>query len=629
MTTYNINPSPSYRQSIRTATYQLLSSNNPIDLPSAQFLAERLCTERWAEDEDYKLLGTILFRSGQYEAAVDILDKMSNHRDMEAIFLKATALHLTNRTIEAKRTLLLDNTLTLEDIQKEIQDMKTTSVPGGASGLLLLGILSESTVGIVVTTNQQPTNINNDVTMTDDDGNTSSRNQQPLILSSESAIYYSLVLQLNPYLFEARERLAAVKVRDDFNRMWREEELTTNTNNNSIHTSRNNQTTTTTTTTNSPPNEAIILLERFGMITEHQLRYECDEALRVLRSLPSDQQRTGYALHQFGVAHFEKAEFEQACSYFERMRLEDPHRVKGLELYSTALWHTKREVELAHLARFTAEHFPESPQTWCCVGNCLSQQKDHDLALRFFKRALQISDKFTYAYTLAGHEYVANEDFESALGCFRSALRVDPMHYNAWWGLGTIYFRREKYELAELHFRRAIAIHPRSSVLWCFLGMVFHATGKREAALKALDRARLLQPTNPQARFQRAHVLLAMNDHVEALKELEFVREAAPKEAMVHLIMGRIYKHMGHRDKAMIHFVAALDLDNKDAATVRAAIDELDTDGGGGNTTTTSSNMSVLNVGNNSSSGGFRPLTPDMMISGGFYNNGSGGDSGG
>ena len=60
------------------------------------------------------------------------------------------------------------------------------------------------------------------------------------------------------------------------------------------------------------------------------------------------------------------------------------------------------------------------------------QPQEHENALRFFQRALQIDPTFTYAYTLAGHEYAANEDFEKGLSCYQNAVRLDPRHYNAW-----------------------------------------------------------------------------------------------------------------------------------------------------------------------------------------------------
>lgn len=40
------------------------------------------------------------------------------------------------------------------------------------------------------------------------------------------------------------------------------------------------------------------------------------------------------------------------------------------------------------------------------MGNCFSLQKDHEAALKYFQRALQLDQYFTYAHTLCGHEYV-------------------------------------------------------------------------------------------------------------------------------------------------------------------------------------------------------------------------------
>lgn len=66
------------------------------------------------------------------------------------------------------------------------------------------------------------------------------------------------------------------------------------------------------------------------------------------------------------------------------------------------------------------------------MGNCFSMQKEHETAIKFFQRALQIDPNFTYAYTLCGHEYFANEDFEKSLMLHRSAIAHDRRHYNAW-----------------------------------------------------------------------------------------------------------------------------------------------------------------------------------------------------
>jgi anaphase-promoting complex subunit 3 len=79
------------------------------------------------------------------------------------------------------------------------------------------------------------------------------------------------------------------------------------------------------------------------------------------------------------------------------------------------------------------------------VGNCFSLRREHESAIKFFERAIQVDKTFAYAHTLCGHEYVCNEDLEKALGCFRNGIFHDERHYNAWYGLGTIYYRYRIY----------------------------------------------------------------------------------------------------------------------------------------------------------------------------------------
>lgn len=90
------------------------------------------------------------------------------------------------------------------------------------------------------------------------------------------------------------------------------------------------------------------------------------------------------------------------------------------------------QVEISNLAKTALSLDRLCPQAWCVMGNCFSLQKEHETALRFFQRALQIDPHFTYAYTLCGHEYFANEDFDKSLAYYRNAITQDPRHYNAW-----------------------------------------------------------------------------------------------------------------------------------------------------------------------------------------------------
>ena len=218
-----------------------------------------------------------------------------------------------------------------------------------------------------------------------------------------------------------------------------------------------------------------------------------------------------------------------------------------------------------------------SPEPWCVIGNCFSLQKEHENAIAFFQRSIQLDPSYAYAYTLCGHEYVSNEDFDKALDCYRQAIRMEPRHYNAWYGLGIIYYRQEKYSLSFYHFRRALAINKESSVLLCYLGMVISQMGEENLsqALNAFQEASIIEPRNPQARYQHALLLAKLDRLEDALQELHIVRDFAPTEASVCFEIGKICLKLGRHDEARINFIAAHDLDPKNGNVYKNFIDNM------------------------------------------------------
>jgi len=299
-----------------------------------------------------------------------------------------------------------------------------------------------------------------------------------------------------------------------------------------------------------------------------------------------------------GKAYFELIDYKFAADAFEDARRLDPSRIDGMEIYSTVLWHLRRPEELSGLGQKLLELDRLDARTWCVVGNTFSLLKDHDQAIRVFKRSIQLDPTFAYAYTLSGHEYVANDDLDKAMASFRSAIRMDSRHYNAWYGLGLIYFRQEKYEIAEKHFRIALKINPKSSVLCCYAGLALHARKKLNEALEMLDMSIAIDGKNTLARqiyihqtrpfkhkdyasarlfvYKRACVLVGLQQPHEALKELnELQSHHAPREASIHILQARIYKRLQDPFKALNALATAADLDPKNAASLKDAIEKL------------------------------------------------------
>ncbi|XP_018620222.1 cell division cycle protein 27 homolog [Scleropages formosus] len=303
--------------------------------------------------------------------------------------------------------------------------------------------------------------------------------------------------------------------------------------------------------------------------------YNCKEAISILSQLPSHHYNTGWVLSQIGRAHFELAEYMQAERVFSEVRRIESYRVEGMEIYSTTLWHLQKDVALSALSKDLTDMDKNSPESWCAAGNCFSLQREHDIAIKFFQRAIQVDPSFAYAYTLLGHEFVLTEELEKALACFRNAIRVNTRHYNAWYGLGMIYYKQEKFNLAEIHFKKALSIHPQSSVLLCHIGVVQHALKKSDHALETLNKAIGLDPKNPLCKFHRASILFANEKYKAALQELEELKQIVPKESLVYFLIGKVYKKLGQTHLALMNFSWAMDLDPKGANNqIKEAIDK-------------------------------------------------------
>lgn len=319
------------------------------------------------------------------------------------------------------------------------------------------------------------------------------------------------------------------------------------------------------------------LLCRLGFALHALHGFECGQAVQLLNALPRRHYETGYVLDQVGLCYFESADYTKAEQVYKQVWRTEPQRVEGLEFYSSALWHLRKDIELGFLAQQVLQGNRLKPQVWCVVGNCFSLQKEHDTAIKFFKRAIQVDSSFTYAYTLCGHEFVANEKFDKAIPMYEQALSIDPRHYNAWWGLGNIYHRQEEHENAKYHFMKALEINRNNSVLRCYLGMVLDSLNNPLLALENFDRASQGEPQNGMAYFHKACVLMNLERFEEALVDLKKVRCLAPKEACVHFQLGKVYMKLQRDRKALLHFNIAMDLnrDSKDYHTIKTYIERL------------------------------------------------------
>ena len=292
-------------------------------------------------------------------------------------------------------------------------------------------------------------------------------------------------------------------------------------------------------------------------------RFNCAVAFAAFSQLPHGQRETPWVLAQIGRTLYEQQHYAEAEKYFARMKALAPSRLDDLDVYSSVLWHQKSEVDLAFLAHEALDADRLSPQAWCAVGNSFNLARDHDNALKCFRRATQLDPTYAYAWTLQGHEHVANEEFDKALAAFRRGLGASARHYQAWYGLAQVYEKQGKYQDAEQHYQAAVQLNPTSGVLQCCLGGVMDKQRRPQLALQHYEKSIQLAPHSSMARYRKARALMSLARPADALADLRVLKDLAPDESQVHFLLGRVYKALRQRGLAVRHFTTALNLDPK------------------------------------------------------------------
>jgi anaphase-promoting complex subunit 3 len=105
---------------------------------------------------------------------------------------------------------------------------------------------------------------------------------------------------------------------------------------------------------------------------------------------------------------------------------------------------------------------------------------------------------------------------------------------------------------------------------------------KIEPALVQFEAAIKLDPRSIMARFRKAQVLLKLGAPEESLKELLYLKDAAPDDPNIHFLLGRCYKKLRDSANAIRHLTIAMNLDPKSHAVIKEVMESIDQDDDGG-----------------------------------------------
>ncbi|WVQ88959.1 hypothetical protein IAS59_002701 [Cryptococcus gattii] len=314
------------------------------------------------------------------------------------------------------------------------------------------------------------------------------------------------------------------------------------------------------------------IVKKCARVYKSLSQYQCQQAIKEVDVLPGELKTSPWAMEILGRAFYEIANYAMARRAFTFLQQQEPYRIQSMEQFSTLLWHLTDLPALSYLSQSLISISRTSPQAWIAVGNCFSLQKDHDEAMRCFRRATQLDEGCAYAWTLCGYEAVEMEEYERAMAFYRTAIRTDARHYNAWYGMGLVYLKTDRPRYAEHHFRRAVEINPTNPVLLCCVGMALEKSDDVVQALHFYERASKYAPTSAMVQFKRIRALVALQRYDEAISALEPLTHSAPDEANVFFLLGKCLFKKERRQEATVAFTNARELEPKLESAINAVL---------------------------------------------------------
>ena len=132
------------------------------------------------------------------------------------------------------------------------------------------------------------------------------------------------------------------------------------------------------------------LLRDLGQGYLHLQNYETQKAIKCFSTIPPHHYNSSWVKSMVAIAHHEQREYDAAVNIFREIHDKEPYRLQFMEIYSTDLWHLQKDVVLSALAQDLMAQDKNSPVTWTVAGNCFSAHKEHETAIKFFQRAIQV-----------------------------------------------------------------------------------------------------------------------------------------------------------------------------------------------------------------------------------------------
>lgn len=178
------------------------------------------------------------------------------------------------------------------------------------------------------------------------------------------------------------------------------------------------------------------------------------------------------------------------------------------------------------------------------------RQKQYDLALPDFNKALQLQPDYTWAYLSRGAVYEVQHQIDQALQDYSKAIALNPRFADAYLNRGNLFKTQGRAAEAIKDYTRLMSINPDFLEAYVNRGYLYMNSGKLNEAVADFSRAIELNPDFSTAYFNRGQIFNKQNRYTAAIDDFSKVIELNPNDAEAIYFRGIAYYTTGNKISA-------------------------------------------------------------------------------
>lgn len=210
----------------------------------------------------------------------------------------------------------------------------------------------------------------------------------------------------------------------------------------------------------------------------------------------------------------------------------------------------KAEEILDHLQRID----PRNEEIYVQRANIQSKRDNHQAAIEWLHKALELSGESQDLHSLLGMEYLFLDEYARARECFVRCLQLDPYDYASLYNAIYCYEYLDEQDGAIRYLNTYLETNPYCQIAWHQLGKQYYAIKMYEEALAAFEFAIISDDTFLGAYFEKGKVLEKLGRYQEAIANYTATTQLEDPTSHAYLRMGKCHEKLGLDEEACYYY---------------------------------------------------------------------------